>query len=79
MTVLSLQSFLKVHLADHTLMSFLIVQNSATSAAQTELATSAAQPWLGTIAAAKAAEAQAAVQPADSKRRRSGQLKAPGR
>ena len=70
MTVSSLQSFLKVYLADHTLMSFLILQNSATSAAQ---------PKLGTTAAAKAAEAQAAVQPADSNRGRSGQLKAPGR
>ena len=78
-TVMSLQSFLKVHLADHTLMFVLILQDSATPAAQTELATSAAQPKLATSAAAKAAEAQAAVQLGGSKSCRSRQPKAPSR
>ena len=44
------QSFLKIHFADHTLMCFWILQNSATSAAQTQVGTSAAQPKLDTSA-----------------------------
>lgn len=52
---LSLQLFLRVWLVDYTLMCLLILQHSATSAAQAEMGTSVAQRKLGTSAAAKAA------------------------